>query len=434
MFGSVVYLASSRGGVATVLVGAALFIALTPRRGTAVWALCAGALGTAAAVVVLLGRTQLVNGPLNSAVAAHQGRTAAIIIALSSVATGALFAAGAPLIGTRKLPARVGTVLGIAGILLLVAGIVAAHPIRRLEQFSAAPAGPGGNDFARAHLISGNGSGRWQFWTAALHQWERHPFQGDGAGSFASWWAQHASFSYFVTNAHSLYLETLGELGLVGLGLLAAFLVASLALGGRALLAARGDDRVTSSALLALVAAYLVAAGVDWMWELTAVTLVGLFCLGLLVASSDAVAENRRRARSNTAGRTLIVVTGLVMVVAQAIPFLAESQIGNSQAAAARGDLSAAQADALRARQIQPWAASPYLQLALTAELAGRPRDAEGWVREAISRDPTDWRLWLVAARIETKLALPAEAKRSLSRAVSLNPKSPLFADFSGHT
>ena len=411
VFGSVIYLASSRGGVATALVGAALFLALTPGRGTAVWALCTGTLGTAAAIAVLLGRTQLVNGPLSTTVAAHQGHTAAIIICLSSIAAGALFAAGAPAIAGRRLPPRVGKGLAIAGILLLVVGVVAAHPIRRAEQFSAPPQGTGGSDFARAHLISGNGSGRWQFWTAALHQWEKHPLQGDGAGSFASWWAQHASFSYFVTNAHSLYLETLGELGLVGLGLLAAFFIASLALGGRAVIAARGEDRVTASALLALVAAYAVAAGVDWMWELTAVTVVGLFSLGLLVASSDGVGDHLPSTRGNTSGRVLIVATGLAVVIAQAIPFLAQAQIGNSQAAAARGDLRAAQADALRARQIQPWAASPYLQLALTSELDGRPDDAESWVRKAIRRDPTDWRLWLVWVSCKTSSYTPTPSQ-----------------------
>ena len=34
-----------------------------------------------------------------------------------------------------------------------------------------------------------------------------------GAGSYESWWAQHGSISYFIRDAHSVWLETLGELG-----------------------------------------------------------------------------------------------------------------------------------------------------------------------------------------------------------------------------
>jgi Flp pilus assembly protein TadD len=46
----------------------------------------------------------------------------------------------------------------------------------------------------------------------------------------------------------------------------------------------------------------------------------------------------------------------------------------------------------------------------------------------AISRDRTDWRLWLASARIETRLGRVRAAERSLRRAVELNPRSPLLS------
>jgi tetratricopeptide (TPR) repeat protein len=114
--------------------------------------------------------------------------------------------------------------------------------------------------------------------------------------------------------------------------------------------------------------------------------------------------------------------------MAQAIPLLAHGEIRDSEAALARGDFDAAFSSARAARDIQPWAATPYLQLALVSEEANLLPRARQWIDESIERDDRDWRLWLVSARLETKLGRVAAAERSLRRAVSLNPRSPLFA------
>ena len=121
------------------------------------------------------------------------------------------------------------------------------------------------------------------------------------------------------------------------------------------------------------------------------------------------------------------VLIAWVLVFAQAIPLLAQRELSKSQAASARGDVSGALDAARSARDIQPWGATPYLQLALVSEQMGALRPAETWIEKAIARDSEDWRLWLVAARLETKLGRVAAAERSLDRAVELNPRSPLF-------
>jgi hypothetical protein len=64
-------------------------------------------------------------------------------------------------------------------------------------------------------------------------------------------------------NAHSLYLETFAELGLVGLALLLTFLV----------LALRRDSTL-------LVAALAIVAAADWEWQLPAATLPALIAAG----------------------------------------------------------------------------------------------------------------------------------------------------------
>jgi Tfp pilus assembly protein PilF len=117
------------------------------------------------------------------------------------------------------------------------------------------------------------------------------------------------------------------------------------------------------------------------------------------------------------------------VICAEAIPWLASMKLAESQAAVRRGDGNAAFSAAVDAKRIQPWAASPYLQLALVDEASGDLASARRWIGDAIERDRENWRLWLVAARLETKAGDVATAERALERAASLNPRSPLFAD-----
>jgi Tfp pilus assembly protein PilF len=59
--------------------------------------------------------------------------------------------------------------------------------------------------------------------------------------------------------------------------------------------------------------------------------------------------------------------------------------------------------------------------------VAGDVQGARQAVQEALDRDDSDWRIWLVSARVETKLGNLPEARRSLAEAKRLNPHSSLF-------
>jgi hypothetical protein len=439
-FATVIYLTSSRGGVAAAWIGAITFIATTARRWTAVGVLLAAAIGSVAAIGVLLPRDELVDGPLRSHEAAVQGHGAFLLILAIALGTGTLYAFGHRVL-TGLSPSPVfGRALLVATALGLISIAFASHPARRLETFKQLPGADtrGEAGFVQSHLLSGSGSGRWQFWTAALHEWESAPVIGRGAGSYQAWWAEHASFSYFVRNAHSLYLEVLGELGVVGFLLLAGAFVYGGVVAIRNTLGRVGDERVVAASLLGVIAAFYAGAGIEWIWQLTGLSAVGLICLGLLIGPGGSSVELRpigaqdqaRRARlPRFAAGAAVLALGWIAMCAQAIPWLTDLQIRASEAAVQRNDGSGALRHALDAKNLQPWAASPYLQLALVQEQRGELRAARKWIGEAIERNPIDWRLWLVAARIETKAdELPA-ARRSLRRAEALNPRSPLFAE-----
>ena len=190
------------------------------------------------------------------------------------------------------------------------------------------------------------------------------------------------------------------------------------------------------AALIGAFVAFLLAAAIDWVWDLTVVGAVGVVCLALLTgAATLARVESpvssqdggRRRPWSGVGWRAGVVVVALGVVVAQTIPLATQMKIRASQQALKRGDAVGALSEARDARTFQGWAASPHLQVALVQESRGRLRSAREEIRTAIERDRSDWRLWAVAARIQEESGSVAEARRSYEMAKALNPRSPLF-------
>ena len=289
--GAVLYLTSSRGALAATALGTLVLVVAYPRRFAALGTAAAGVVGAAVAVAAVASRHAVVDGPLGSATARSEGREAAAAVVVICVLTAAGFEwlrraaprLPAPSRGVRRLAVAVVVVLAVAG---------AAYEARSFGSFTRLPPTTGSPGTVGEHLLNGSGSGRWQFWTAALDEFRSSPLHGGGPGSFEAWWAQHGSFRYFVKDAHSIFAQTLAELGIVGFLLLVAFLGLALTIGMRRLLPAEAPQRAALAALLGAFTVYLLGAAVDWMWELTVVTAVGLVLLALLAGPSGAPAED----------------------------------------------------------------------------------------------------------------------------------------------
>lgn len=111
------------------------------------------------------------------------------------------------------------------------------------------------------------------YWDVAWQVVAEEPLAGRGAGTFQLDWVQRGPAEIDVLDAHSLYLEQLAELGLVGLALLL------LALAPPLVAALRGPAaRAGLAAATGAYVAFLLHAGLDWDWELPAVTVAGLLC------------------------------------------------------------------------------------------------------------------------------------------------------------
>jgi hypothetical protein len=421
---AVIYLTSSRGAVAAGLAGTIVFLALAADRWLAAAAILVSGLGGLAAVVVLHGREQLVNGPLDSAATVSQGHGAAAWVAVLCLATGTIYAVGTWALGRVRPPAAVGW----AGVAVVVTAAVVAvgvsHPGNVWHDFKQPPGAYGQNGFTSAHLLSGRGNGRWQFWASAVNEFKSKPLVGHGAGSWEAWWLQHRPISYFTRYAHSLYLQVLGELGAVGLVfLLGAFaLIVVGGVGGSRSADAAGFGAAAAGAF----AAFFVGSGVDWMWQMPVVSIVGFALLGLL-ARLDSTVAPALEGRLRVVAAGLCAAAALVAIGVEAAPMLGELKVRDSQAAAARGDATAAQNDAVDAHKLEPWAATPYLQLALLYEQAGQIAAANRAIDAATARDPSNWQLWLVASRLQVKGGAVAAAVRSIGRARALDPLSPLL-------
>jgi hypothetical protein len=160
-----------------------------------------------------------------------------------------------------------------------------------------------GGAAAAAH--AGATEPRASYFGVAWHeQVVQHPLLGTGAGTFGLYWARSGKEVRLggALDAHSLYLETLAELGPVGLVLLVAMLLAPL----RGVFRRRGAPYVPAA--VGAYAALLVHAGLDWDWEMPVVVVSGL-CCAAAVAAADLRPEPALGTRTRAA--TLAVALAL---------------------------------------------------------------------------------------------------------------------------
>ena len=137
------------------------------------------------------------------------------------------------------------------------------------------------------------------YWNVALADASEHVVVGSGAGSFDDYWLEHRTIPAYVRDAHSLYLETVAELGIVGLALLLS------TLGAPLVAAARARKRKIVATAAGGYSAFLVHAGLDWDWEMPVTTIAGLACgAALLVARADRRDRSLARVVEPSAQRT----------------------------------------------------------------------------------------------------------------------------------
>lgn len=430
------YFTYSRGGLLALAIAVGCTIALSRDRLWLLATLAIGALGALPAVLYVQAHGSIADSIDNQA-AVDQG-VAALAILLAGIALAlALFAA------LRWTERREGRLTGralelsrnpialrwIAGLVAVVAiGAAIAVGGRAWHQFSSSDV-QFPNDPAR-HFSQFNGAGRHDFYRVALDAFEEKPVLGTGAGTYQFSWERHRSIDQPVHDAHSLYLEALSELGLVG-GLLVLALVGTvLWIGFSAWRAAPHPQRERYAVLFAATLAFAVCAGLDWFWEIAGLGAVFFLAAGALVAARCsqlaaplAVPFGAPEGEERPFG---LAVAGLAVAWVAAValigPLLVDREIDASQSAAASGDLTSAVDHAKTARSIEPFAASPYVQLGLLAESQGEYDIAIERLTQAIDREDRNWQYYYLRSRVEEEAGDEAAARADLDRARHLNP------------
>src|SRR5437764_1367648 len=398
--------------------------------------------GAAAGILAVRGAPQIAHGSGG----AGAGRVIVVLVLAGGLCAGIAWASGT-MGGERwrltPRPAR--ALLASVLVALVVAGAIAGPSLARKawHQFKQDPFKLGKQASAErsdpaTHLSTLSGNRR-ELWASALAAFNAHP-AGLGAGTFDFWWDPEARNQDFGRDAHSLYLQTLAEMGWPGLLLLVVFLGTLLWLAIRQRVRLRGPPAIGASAgLIAAFAAFLLTAGVDWMWESTAVTVLALLAVGTAIAvpagadpvaapgGAAAVAADGRSARLRVPWRVGMTLLAVLACLVELPGLVSTSEVRRSQSSVRTGAFDNALRQANDAIDAEPWAATPYVQRALVEERTGRLAAARVDLQRAMSREPTNWRHPLTLARVEAELGDSQAALHYYQRARRLHPLSPVF-------
>jgi O-antigen ligase len=432
------YFTHSRGGVLTLIVGAGTLIVLSRDRLWYLATLLIAAVLTMPAVLATHSYSELSNN-FDFPPIVGQGLKVGVIVLLGGAVTALAFwsmqrleRGGSPAVKRTLEISRDRRVLGgiaIVGlVLVLVAGVL--YGGTAWHKFTSSDLGtPTG-------LTEASSRGRIQFWDVALEAFGEKPIVGHGAGTYQFAWDQLRTLHMANTQAHSLYLQMLDELGIVG-GLLALGLVLCLLwVGFTAWRAAGGRERELYAVLLGVAFAFAIGIAYDWFWQLAMIGAVFFMATGILVAGRCGQLWRARaaaRARAGVAVETNaesrrfgLTIAGLAVawltMLALTGPLLVDHEIHESNNAADVQNLESAVEHADTARSVEPWAATPYLQLGLLAQAKGELPLAIDRFGQAIDREDHNWVLYYLRAKAEHQAGQNEAAQNDLSEAKHLNP------------
>lgn len=420
LFAVMILLTFSRAALVLGAVAVAAYVLLARPRGFPATLVAAG--GTSTFAIIETYQAKLIANAATSPAAIAEGRHLTTTLLLACAASAVIRTvlldldtrlAGLALSHPARRNARIILALGVAMGLLLGVIRFGGEITTQWHTFTQQDAATSTD--VRARLDHFSIASRLTGWQIALKAFSRHPVNGNGADTYAIAYDEFRATGGNALEAHSLYLQAMDELGLVGL---AAILVAIIAIVVGCFTRARRSARSLWIALGVVSLVWAVHAGVDWDWQMPAVSLP-IFALG-----SCALARRGRglrlSARAELGLRLLVGALAVGAAVVATHIAVSERHLNASVTEFNAGDCRAAvtEADAaIRAASSRP---QPYAIIGYCQIVAGAPDQAVREMRAAVSRDPMNWQYLYGLALADA--AAGSNPHAGLMAAARLNP------------
>jgi hypothetical protein len=472
-------LAYSRGALAALAIGVAAWMCLVPLRLRGVRVLIVGALGAAPVIAWDFSRHALSSDGLalgERTTAGHQLGVLLgamlVVLVLVGMAIGFFGDRRAPTGATRR---AVG--IGLAALLVLVvlglAGGLAAsrrgfagtisHDLSSLTNPNApVPKNTPGR-------LTAVGSVRARYWNEALEIFKAHPALGAGAAGYETARLRYRKQPLDVRQAHGYVVQTLADLGIVGLAITLALLIAWMWAAGRAThpfnrrwMARRSPfslawgrvplaytpERGGMLTMLCIVIVFGVHSFADWTWYVPGDALVALLCAGWLAGRGalppgNLAAPAGSRGAASATGETtghlrvpsahelgpLRIGIAVAVVVGALLAAWTEWQPQRSVDASEQAlvllphNPVAARAAAQAGVGRDPLSAQALFTLSAVEHATGESALARGTLQKAVQMQPSNPQTWLKLGQYDMA-SNPRAAVGELRAAVYLDPES----------
>lgn len=430
-----VYLTYSRGAVLATAVGLGALLVFSRNRWTAGILTVAAGAAAVGSILVVRARPEIADatggaGGSEVALALAVGIAlciAAVVFAAVVRSDEADLTALVP-----KNVVRPALAAGCVAIVIALIGPVAAAWDEFREDDKASGADP-------ATRLTSAGGSRSDIWSSGIDAFQSSPLTGIGPGTFEFWWLANGDDEEYLKDAHSLYIEFLAELGIPGVIFLLALLAALAVPGVAARISGRwrSDGEVAAGvACIAGGAAFLAAAAYDWVWEVTALGVLGLGALATLIAlDGERISRSRRRGSLTARSGLRLGAVGLAAALAflQVPGLVGADRIRSSERALDAGDTARASRLAEQAVDAEPWSTEARYQRARVAWRRDKLGPAADELREIAADEPGNWRWPLALVLVLAEDGRRAEARRVFEEGRKLAPLLPYFEANSGY-
>jgi tetratricopeptide (TPR) repeat protein len=485
-------LAYSRGALAALALGLLLWFCAVPLRLRAATLLLVSALGAGAVVAWDFSRHALSAEGVSLAERSQAGHQLGalivamlVVLSIVGITIGFATARRAPSLLARR---RAGALLVALVVLVLVAFAGAlAHSHRgftgSISHAVSALTNPNAkqppNTAARLTAVA---SVRARYWKEALQVFEAHPALGAGAEGY---WTAHLRYeteTLEVRHAHGFIVQTLADLGVVGLLIALALLLTWMGAAGRPThlfnrrwtswrawreipsgarpgwralheraLTRYTPERIGMLCMLCLVVVFGTHSLVDWTWYVPGDACVALLCAGWLAGRGE-LSRSRRAAaaaggaagaqETDTASRkgwrpgsgqrpsrtsllmaAAVVVLALLAAWSQWQPQRAEEARGQADAQLEANRVGAATDAADTAVSRDPLSVEALFALANVEQHSGHPALAQATLERAVRLQPSNPQAWLVLGRYDLVSGKPRAAVKELQAAIYLDPQ-----------